>query len=245
MNEALFAVLKVIGQKEFELENIRQLLCEEIQFTPQTAFKYILKDSFCHSIDLYSLLNFLGTDRNSTALQSVLKFYSNNELRIDLCEFEAMVMARQDKLITKLTKQRYEAEGMMLPSFLVNYCKKLWMIEQQLHLYLYQFRSKGNTGLKQFLRFYKSEDNVNEELLREQYVNLSQHSCGQCPEISFQLAMRYIKRGDLKQSVTFERFVSIIELKNCNTITEYLSAQEEAFRRKNSKPKGKDPLVHK
>lgn len=30
MNEALFAVLKVIGQKEFELENIRQLLCEEI-----------------------------------------------------------------------------------------------------------------------------------------------------------------------------------------------------------------------
>lgn len=57
--------------------------------------------------------------------------------------------------------------------------------------------------------------------------------------------MRYIKRGDLKQSVTFERFVSIIELKNCNTITEYLSAQEEAFRRKSSNPKGKDPLVHK
>ena len=33
------------------------------------------------SIDLYCLLGFLGKDCDSKALESVLKFYSNNQLK--------------------------------------------------------------------------------------------------------------------------------------------------------------------
>ncbi len=70
------------------------------------AYRQIVSSAFSEQIDLYSLLNYLGGERNAVTLESVLKFYSSNELRLNPNDFSKIILAREDKLIKMLTKER-------------------------------------------------------------------------------------------------------------------------------------------
>lgn len=41
-----------------------------------------------------------------------------------------MILTREDQLVKKLTKQRLFSEDTVFPNYLVDYCKRLWTIEQ-------------------------------------------------------------------------------------------------------------------
>jgi hypothetical protein len=70
------------------------------------AYRQIVSSAFSEQIDLYSLLNYLGGERNAVTLESVLKFYSSNELRLNPNDFSKIILTREDKLIKMLTKER-------------------------------------------------------------------------------------------------------------------------------------------
>lgn len=76
------------------------------------------------------------------------------------------------------------------------------------------------------LKKFKKDDYLDEQVLRDAFMAAHTHSCEECPEINFDIGIRYLKKGENSQNIQFSTFISFLIPQNCNTIKSYLKVQE-------------------
>ena len=132
------------------------------------------------------------------------------------------MIAREDKLLQKMTKQRKADEDTVIPLFLWNYVQKIWMIQEELHGYLNSFRNHTTKNFTSQLKMYQNGEVLDQELLKEKFIGFWGHDSEECPQINFQLALRYIKNGREDQLLNFDYFSGVLTGRNCNMIQQFL-----------------------
>ena len=92
---------------------------------------------------------------------------------------------------------------------------------------------------------YQSGSFVDLCKLRDDFLGVMEHSCEECPEITFQLAVRYLTKDNSDEVVHVDTFSSLFSNRVCTTISNFLSSKQYDCQNKKETKKYKDPYLHK